>query len=53
MKNEIARSFEDDKKFEITIVPMETSIKNVTGTDLIETVPKDEKLNFLTIDLKK
>ena len=34
MKNGIERSFEDDKKFQDTIVPMETSVNNVTETDL-------------------
>ena len=46
MKDEIERSFEDDKKFQDTIVPMETPTNNVTETDLVQTILKDEKPTF-------
>ena len=46
MKNEVERSFEDDKKFQDTIASMETSVNNVTETDLIQTILKDEKVEF-------
>lgn len=46
MKDEIERSFVDDQKFQDTIVPMETSTNNVTETDLVETILKDEKPTF-------
>ena len=46
MKNEVERSFDDDKKFQDTIVSMETSVNNVTETDLIQTILKDEKVEF-------
>ena len=46
MKNEVERSFEDDKKFQDTIASMETSLNNVTETDLIQTILKDEKVEF-------
>ena len=45
MKYEIDRNFEDDKKFRDTIVPIETST-NVTETDLVQTILKDEKATF-------
>ena len=44
MKNEIERSFDDDQKFQDTIVAMETTVNNVTKTDLIQTMLKDEKV---------
>ena len=44
-KYKIDRSFEDDKKFRDTIVPIETST-NVTETDLVQTILKDEKATF-------
>ena len=44
MKNEIERSFNDDQKFQDTIVAMETTVNNVTKTDLIQTMLKDEKV---------
>ena len=46
MKNEIERSFEDDKKFQDTIVPMETFVSKFTETDSIETMLKNEKFEF-------
>ena len=46
MKDEIERSFVDDQKFQDTIVPMETSTNNVTETDLVETILKEEKPTF-------
>ena len=46
MKDEIERSFEDDKKFQDTIVPLEASTNNVTETDLVQTILKDEKPTF-------
>ena len=50
MKNEIERSFEDDIKFQDTIVPMETSVSKFTETDLIETMLKNEKFEFADND---
>ena len=44
MANEIERSFDDDQKFQDTIVAMETTVNNVTKTDLIQTMLKDEKV---------
>ena len=44
MKNEIERSFDDDQKFQDTIVAMETTVNNVTKIDLIQTMLKDEKV---------
>ena len=46
MKNEIEGSFEDDKKFKDTIVPMETFVSKFTETNLIETMLKNEKFEF-------
>ena len=44
MKNDIERSFDDDQKFQDTIVAMETTVNNVTKIDLIQTMLKDEKV---------
>ena len=44
MKNEIERSFDDDQKFQDTIVAMETTVNNVTKIDLTQTMLKDEKV---------
>ena len=46
MKDEIDRSFEDEKKFQDSIAPMEISTNNVTETDLVQTLLKDEKPTF-------
>ena len=46
MKDEIDRSFEDEKKFQDSIAPMEISTNNVTETDLVQTILKDEKPTF-------
>ena len=45
MKDEIEESFGDDKKFQDAIVPKEAST-NVTETNLVQTILKDEKPIF-------
>ena len=43
VKDEIERSFEDDKKLQDTIVPMESSASKVAENDVVQTILKDEK----------